>query len=100
MTQIKIPHSAEIEFCPFPQLRDALCRRSRDFLPALASNVRCNWPHRVENCIDQEETTRHVVLTEDFSRHIFNPDNWTVKPGMFETFPECRGLLKTTVSRS
>ncbi|KAI1619487.1 hypothetical protein EDD37DRAFT_643221 [Exophiala viscosa] len=100
MTQIKIPHSAEIEFCPFPQLRDALCRRNRDFLPALASNVRCNWPHKIESCIDQDETTRHVVLTEDFSRHIFNPDNWTVKHGMFDTFPECRGLLKTTVLRS
>ncbi|KAK5037690.1 hypothetical protein LTS07_001157 [Exophiala sideris] len=99
MTQIKIPHSAEIEFCPFPELRDALCRRNREFLPALASNVRCNWPHKVESCIDQHDTTRHVVLTEDFSRHIFNPDNWTIKPGMFDTFPECRGLLKTTVLR-
>lgn len=94
MAQIRIPHSAEIEFCPFPQLRDALCRRNRDFLPAVASNTRCNWPYAVETCINQGEKRGHVVLSEDFSRHAFNLDNWTINPGVYDTFPECQGLLK------
>ncbi|EXJ93498.1 hypothetical protein A1O1_01890 [Capronia coronata CBS 617.96] len=94
-TQINVPHSAALEFCPFPQLRDALCRRYRDFLPALASNISCNWPYGTDSCVQQLDHTGHIVLTDHFCQHVLISENWTVRSGILDTFPECRGLLKT-----
>lgn len=95
LMQTSIPHCAITEFCPFPLLRDALCRRSRDFLPVLASSISCNWPYATETCIERDPQTTHVMLTDDFARHCLNAGHWTVQPAVFETFPECRGLIRT-----
>ncbi|EXJ91800.1 hypothetical protein A1O3_00350 [Capronia epimyces CBS 606.96] len=95
--QTTIPHSAAVEFCPFRQLRDALCRQHREFLPALASNISCNWPYRVDTCVQPHDDSPHLVLTDSFCRHIQDPENWTVRDDIFDTFPECKGLIKTTL---
>lgn len=91
--QINIPHSAAVEFCVFPRMRDALCRRYRDFLPALAANITCNWPYDAEACVERSQETRHIVLTDDFCRHILVPEHWTLSSGILDTFPEYRGLI-------
>jgi len=93
--QISVPHCAIIEFCPFPLLREALCRRNRDFLATLAKNISCNWPYPTETCIERDPETGHIMLTDDFARHCLNAGHWTVQPAIFETFPECRGLIRT-----
>ncbi|KAL2424300.1 hypothetical protein ABEF95_008381 [Exophiala dermatitidis] len=94
--QMSIPHSAAVEFCPFPHIRDALCRQYRDFLPVLAGNISCNWPYKFDMCVERLDGTGHVVLTDAFVRHVLVPENWTVKSAIFDTFPECRGLIKTS----
>ncbi|KAG9770177.1 putative AP-1 adaptor complex subunit MU, partial [Aureobasidium melanogenum] len=98
--QISIPHSAAVEFCPFPHMRDALCRQYRDFLPVLAGNISCNWPYKFDMCVERLDGTGHVVLTDAFVRHVLVPENWTVKSAIFHTFPECRGLIKTSAPAS
>lgn len=97
LMQTGVPHCAIIEFCPFPVLRDSLCRRYRDFLAALANTISCNWPYALETCIEHDHKTGHVMLTDDFARHCLNASHWTVQPVMFDTFPECRGLIRTGV---
>lgn len=94
--QINIPHCAIVEFCPFPQMRETLCRRYRDFLGALANNISCNWPYSTDSCVERDEATGHIMLTDRFARHCLIVGNWTVRPAVFETFPECRGMIKTS----
>jgi hypothetical protein len=95
-TQISVPHSAAIEFCPLPQIRDALCQNYRHFVAPLADNLSCNWPHDVESCIEHISSSGNLVLSKEFWSHVSDQDNWSVSSGIFDTFPECRGFIKTT----
>jgi len=97
LAQVNTPHSATVEFCPLPPLRDALCRQYRDFLPILSNNISCNWPYTLETCIERNDGTGHIMLTHDFAQHCLVSVNWTVRPDVFEAFPECRGLIKTDI---
>ena len=62
LAQVNTPHSATVEFCPLPPLRDALCRQYRDFLPILSNNISCNWPYTLETCIERNDGTGHIML--------------------------------------
>lgn len=96
MGQTTTSHSAVVEFCPIPMLREALCRHHRDFLPILAKGISCNWLYTEETCLETNSNNGNVLLTDAFCLHILNPENWTVRSDTFDMFPECLGQIHTT----
>ncbi|KAJ9625440.1 hypothetical protein H2204_010302 [Knufia peltigerae] len=95
--QINIPHSADIELCPIPHLREALCHRNWYFFPALVSTTTCNWPNpSMDSCTEWVyEDDAHSVLTADFIMHAMHLQNWTVGPGIIDMSPEIQGTFGT-----
>ena len=88
-----LPHSASADLMPVPVLRDALCRKPRDFITP-AGKVFINWPRRLLDAVEVDEADGLLYPTEVFERHARDYRNWTFSREFVGVFPELGGLVE------
>lgn len=93
LVQRTIPHSAVIDMLHLPDLRDALCRRPRDFLSS-AHGISLNWPKSLDQAVEVHPTNGSLCLTEEFELHGSDLSNWTYSTGFLLVFPELQGKVR------
>ena len=93
-SQRLVPHSGQVDLCALSPVRDALINKMRDFVTMMIdSNVTCNWPHLLSDCIESDRGTGHRRLTHSFEEHVAVFDNWTLDSTFLYAFPELDGSI-------
>ena len=96
-----IPHVASIDMCPLPVIREALVYRMRDWITALF-RARCalTWDRPMEEVIQQDQETGHMILTSHFRDHAVNLANWSVSEHLVQEFPEIAGRINISKTKA
>lgn len=93
LVQRTIPHSIVYDLIHQPDIRDAVCRRPRDFItPSVGTSM--NWPKRLDQAIELDPISGSMHITKEFEQHGLDMDNWTYSTAFLKTFPELEGKLR------
>jgi hypothetical protein len=97
--QIQRPHALWIDIFPWPKGRAKLVETFKaesfhTFRQICIQTVSVNWLFGAESIILWCPTTKDIVLTPSFEKHIRSLENWTIGPLLREKFPEMTGLMK------
>ncbi|KAK5045468.1 hypothetical protein LTR84_009332 [Exophiala bonariae] len=93
LVQRTIPHSVVVDLLHLPDLRDAVCRRPRDFLSS-AHGISLNWPKPLNQAVEVHPTNGSLYLTEEFKLHGSDLNNWTYSTDFLLVFPELQGKVR------
>lgn len=92
--QCWVPHSANLEYLPWPQVRDALISDKQASVEVTVNTLSVNWPFSDADILYMDQSTNHLTLAPAFKAHIASLSSWSLASSVLTNLPQLTGLAK------